>query len=605
MAFRLATLGRCNLEDEAGNVVNVPAQSLLLAAYLLDVGKPVRRRDAANLLWPGNPDAASTNLRSTLRRFSQATLEASSPVMLIDTTHISVDRQVLSGDFDITGTPVERLKALCDAVAMQFLPGFGEGKAGLDVWIRDVRLRILGDLRAQFLDMINLQQRHPDAHSDLKRAAILLLEADPDDHDIRALLSSGLSTRPLEPATVPATPMSFAETVQPVAQTFAQTLSGHPRIALLPPAAATGTNPDGRIADALIEDLTIGLCSSRTVSVVAPYTSARIQASKDKAAVLERHKVVYALDSRRNDTHLFMQLIFTPTEEIIWAGRFELSPIAVASHRIDIAAVIQRELTVQIGSHQNARADFSKRPEAYFLYLKGLQSLSNINLPSVRRARKYFKEALEHGNDFSEAFAGLSRTLSVEWLLTARGDDQLLIDAERLADRAIAVNEESSNGYKELGVSRLFMGKIDDSLAALSQAETLSPQYADVLCSYADTLNHNSDPASSIIKIKQAIDLNPISPDIYYWTAASASYFLNQFDQSLGYINQMSNKRPAARLAAACYGMLGDVDKARVYRARVFEDNPSFDLDRWLAVIPHKEMWQTEMYRDGLKKAGF
>lgn len=108
-----------------------------------------------------------------------------------------------------------------------------------------------------------------------------------------------------------------------------------------------------------------------------------------------------------------------------------------------------------------------------------------------------------------------------------------------------------------------------------------------------------------MIKIRQAISLNPIVPDMYLWTAAGASYFLHQYQQALDYIGQMSNKRPAARLAAACCGMMGDIDKARALRVKVFEDNPSFDLERWLAVIPHKEAWQTEMYREGLKRAGF
>lgn len=43
MVFRLATLGRCNLEDESGNVLNVSNQALLICAYLFDIGRPVAR----------------------------------------------------------------------------------------------------------------------------------------------------------------------------------------------------------------------------------------------------------------------------------------------------------------------------------------------------------------------------------------------------------------------------------------------------------------------------------------------------------------------------------------------------------------------------------
>ncbi|NTE88453.1 hypothetical protein G6L72_17785 [Agrobacterium rubi] len=606
MAFRLATLGRCNLEDEAGNVISVPTQSLFLCAYLYDIRRPVARRDAANLLWPGHGHAASTNLRSMLRRFSLATQSAPSPPITIDGNSLSINLQMLSCDLDFTqiATPVERLQAACSAIAMQFLPSLGDGKTALDTWVRDVRRRLLGTLRAQFLEIIGSETQSPDIKTELRRTAVLLLEADPDDHDIRRHLASGLTGG--RSAILPATPIARILPAHIMSgEPVGETQTPQPRIALLPPSTSREANREGSILNALIEDLTIGLCSSRTVSVVAPYTSERIQASKDKAAALEKHNVVYALDSRRNDTHLFVQLIFTPTEEIIWADRFALSPVAIAAHRETMATAIQRELMSRIGSHQGAVSDFARRPEAYFLYLKGLQTLSSVSLPSIRRARKYFKEALEHGNDLPEALAAMSRTLTTEWILTARCDEELLTKAQYFADCAIKENDGFASGFKELGVSRLFMGRIDDSLAALSQAEHLSPQYADVLASHADSLIHASDPVSAMVKIKHAISLNPISPDIYFWTAAGASYFLQEYDQALNYIDQMDNKRAASRLAAACCGMLGAIDKARAHRAKVFEDNPSFDLERWLAVIPHKEQWQTELYREGLKRAGF
>lgn len=605
MGFRLAALGRCNLEDELGNVINVPAQSVLLIAYLFDVNRTVQRREVANLLWPGNTEIASTNLRSTLRRFTLATASGPTQLLSIDATSVSLNRSTITCDFDVMAsqTALECLKAACNAVAMQFLPSYGDGKTIFDTWVRDVRLRLVGILRSQFMEVLRSRELQAIGNAELKRAAVLLLEADPHDHEVRQHLTAGFAFE--KAISLPAAPVPQPQTSPEQHRALTEKSAAHPRIALLPPLTSKEASRDGSVANALIEDLTIGLCSSRSLSVVAPYTSERIQASKDKAAVLEKHNVVYALDTRRTDTHLFLQLIFTPTEEIIWAERFELSPISVAAHRIDIGAAVQRALTSRIGVHQSAVGDFSSRPEAYFLYLKGLQSLSNINLPSVRRARKYFKEALDHGTDFSEALAGMSRTLSMEWILTARGDNDLLAKAEEFAGNAIKHSEISVNGFKELGVSRLFMGRIDESLEALSQAEKLSPQYADVLCSHADSLIHGSDPANAIDKIGEALSLNPIAPDMYYWTAAGASYFLQQYHEALDYIGQMSNKRPAARLAAACCGMLGDIDKARVYRAKVFEDNPSFNLERWLAVIPHKEPWQTEMYREGLKKAGF
>ena len=176
MVCRLATLGRCNLDDETGNVLNVPTQALLISAHLFDIGRPVARRDVANLLWPGNAEAALTNMRSTLRRFALAMKNAPAPLIIADTNALSLNRQMVACDLDFVtiSEPLERLNAACGAVAMQFLPFAGVGKTAFDIWVRDVRLRLLSTLRSLFMDISDSPVLRSKAQADLKRAAVLL-----------------------------------------------------------------------------------------------------------------------------------------------------------------------------------------------------------------------------------------------------------------------------------------------------------------------------------------------------------------------------------------------------------------------------------------------
>lgn len=302
---------------------------------------------------------------------------------------------------------------------------------------------------------------------------------------------------------------------------------------------------------------------------------------------------------------MFVQLIYMPTDEIVWASRFQLDPLAISHGKASISDAIQQAIIDKINERRSIVSSFDERPKPYFDYLKGLQALSTLNLPAVRKARRYFKNALDGERGFAAALAGVSRTLTMEWLLTARNDPELLHHAERLARAAIDENRQLAGAFKELGVSQLYMGKIDESLHALGEAEAISPHYADVLYSHADTLVHASDPRSALAKIESAIELNPLSPDTYFWTAAGASFFLGDYQQALGYIGRMHDSNPASRLAAASWAMLGESAKARACRVRVLKNNPDFDLERWLKMIPHKERWQTELYREGLVKAGF
>lgn len=59
------------------------------------------------------------------------------------------------------------------------------------------------------------------------------------------------------------------------------------------------------------------------------------------------------------------------------------------------------------------------------------------------------------------------------------------------------------------------------------------------------------------------------------------------------------------RLSAACWAMLGDIRKARSFVRKARQSNPDFDVDKWLSVIAMKEQWQKDLYREGLRKAGF
>jgi tetratricopeptide (TPR) repeat protein len=603
MAFQLSTLGTCSLDDEKGNRVNVPGQALLLLAFLCDTGRPIHRKAMAAFLWPNNLQASGANLRSTLLRLGAATARSATPMVSSISTDLVLNCDVLHWDLgaieSVSG--VVKLQTLADAVAKNFLPTYGNGSGAIAVWVRDVRARLARQLRAEFFSALG-EPSASQQRGELKRAAVLLLDWDPADNEVRLALGNRITHRvQFVSAPEDRTPGDLS----PHAIGTASDIRVPPRIALLPPETLEESERAGSVANAVIEDLTISLCVDQSVSVVAPFTAEQIRSSKNKAALLKQHDVIYALDTKRTGDSLFAQLIFMPRDEIVWATRVQLDGSQITSHRNSIATGIQNSIIEHVGAFHHVVSDFECKPQAYFAYLEGLQCLSRLTLPNVRRARKRFKEALEHERGFAAALAGIARTLTMEWVLTARGDGDLLIQAEKMAADAIHDDDQFAGGFKELGVTRLYMGKIDGSLEALSRAENLSPHYADVICSHADSLNHGANPKAALAKVSNALDLNPLAPDYYYWTAAGASYFLGEYTDALAYLDKMRDAGPASRLAAASWAMLGNISKAKACRRRVLRDNPDFDLEVWLSMIPNKEKWQTEHYREGLVRAGF
>jgi TolB-like protein/Tfp pilus assembly protein PilF len=381
-------------------------------------------------------------------------------------------------------------------------------------------------------------------------------------------------------------------------------------LALLPPTNQSRDPAAARLVTSLIEDITIGFCVLNSIQVIAPYSAIQIsRQSSDKLATFEQHEITYVLDTRLSEAErglsLFSQLIYLATDEVVWAERFSLDGGDLARNNRDISRRLALSIAAEIDRHRITRAHFEQNPAAYHRYLIGRQHFARLTLPNLRRARKEMKAALKESPDFAPALSSIARTYSEEWFLTARGDRDLLKSAEAYALKAIAARDDLADGYRELGVVKLQQGALDESMEALELAETLSPHYADVIADHADTLAHCSHLEAACRKIEDAIELNPLSPDAYLWTAAGANYGLGRFETALAYIDQMAESSLADRLSAASWAMLGETKKARFFVRRVREANPDFDVERWLSVVPIKEQWHKDLYRDGLKKAGF
>jgi tetratricopeptide (TPR) repeat protein len=252
-----------------------------------------------------------------------------------------------------------------------------------------------------------------------------------------------------------------------------------------------------------------------------------------------------------------------------------------------------------------ASYDAEPNSTAYHLYLAGQRNLRTLGLPSVRRARRHFKASAMECQDFVPAISGLARTYQQEWLLTATGDQELLGEAERLALMSRDIDPEDARGYRELGVCRLYGGRFDESIEALGQAEKRSPQFADLLNDFADAYSHTCDFPAALEKITKAIELNPLCPDHYWWTAAGANYHLQRYRDAIRCMGHMRDQSAAYRLMAAAHAMLGDREKARMYARKTREIHPDFSISSWLSIVPIQDPYYAKHYEQGLREAGF
>ncbi len=603
MAARLQTLGHLRLLDEGGNGIVFPEKALLILCYLRTRGlRDMPRADAAGLFWDdANTGAAYASLRQTVSRVQKRQRDLGRTYLVFTDAAIALGPDPVESDIELVreGAGLDLLAGLLNE---EFLRHVKPGNPALSNWIALQRAAHIALLRRTLLE--GAPQDGDGARQARSAAALRLLEANPRDEEVRAVLTG----RPTVPATL-MTPQPIAGFASAEEAGIALPRANPPRVVLLPPVTAYASRSATRFSEALIEDVTIGLCALRSISIIAPHTAAQISLKADRAATYERHKISYILETRlrdEGDGHtLFVQLIYFGSDEVIWAERFPLSAEGLARSRQMIAHQIAGAIATEIERNELVRSDYERDADAYRSFLLGQGQLKNLDLRAIRRARKSFREALQANGGFAPALGGLARSYFLEWLVTARGDEALLRQAEQHAEEAIRADERLPSGYRELGVVKLYARQFDESVAYHDRAEALSPHYANVIASYADTLVQASRPDVGLRKIEQAIELNPLPPDEYFWTAAGAAYSLGLYQQALVYIARMKDRAAADRLSAASWSMLGDLKKARQFIRRTYDVHPGFDLEAWMAIVPFKEEWQRKHYYEGLKKAGF
>ena len=639
MKFLLRTFGEIALLDGDEHQIKFPKKALLIIAYLLASDrKSVSRTNMARFLW-GDGDLANslTNLRKLVSRIKSRQSELNTEFLTFDDMDIylvtgSLKSDIFPADADTSKDSIKSLARLIEALQSKFMERANcQTRAFID-WREGERKRHFAILK----ETLDAAVKLPIATGDvalIKEAALLLFEAEPQDIAThRILLKAFDAEGGLEqlkriftqrkdlasswPALLRASSRSSISAAAPHSTAISEQdiplrrISRLPRLALLPPAGGSTDDVATMLASSLIEDITLGFSALHSLRVIAPYSAAQIgRQSGDQTTLFERYDINYVLESRligpKEDPTLFTQLISLPGGKILWAKHFSFAKPDLARYKREISQEIVRISVAKVEHHELARIYFEPSPVAYHRYLVGLQYLDRPTLPNLTHARKELKAALRHSADFVPALGSLARTYSKEWRLTPRGEHQLLKSAEDFAERAISVRNDLSDGYRELGVAKLFLGSIDSSVEALEIAETLSPHNADIIADHADTLVHFSRPGLALEKIQRAMDLNPINPDVYLWIAARANYALNQFQTVLDYIGRMIDPRQADGLAAASWAMLGNQDEARALVRRVRENNPAFDVDEWLSLVPVKERWHKDLYREGLKKAGF
>jgi TolB-like protein len=363
------------------------------------------------------------------------------------------------------------------------------------------------------------------------------------------------------------------------------------------------------LADAMVEDVCLQLCRMRTFAMFAPHTARQVAGGEPVLAVAP-YNVRYVARTMllpRADGGLRLSLSLTRTSSgsIVFAEQFDFDEAVIGVRFAELAETIAAQVArmierVEIGTYRRTGA-----ASAYVQYLLGTKVLDAHDLKRLRRARHHFARALDLEPNYVPAMTGIARTLTKEALALRRADRELPARAMDLADQATRIDPLDPNAWREKAAASLYLHDLDSSLGYLDAALSRAQHHADIIAEKAEVLVHASRPREARQLMDEAMALNPLPPDDYYWTLGSAEFFLGRYEQSVSALRRMRNVDSASRLMAAAAAMMGDMDTATRSRKRWMRIYPNLRTDAFGKFMPHSSKSDVERFLEALRRAGF
>jgi adenylate cyclase len=365
-------------------------------------------------------------------------------------------------------------------------------------------------------------------------------------------------------------------------------------IVVLPFLNLSGDPQQERVSDGITDSLTTDLARAVPGSFVVSRDTAF--AYKGKAADVRqigralnvRYVVAGSVLPDGELIRVNSQLLDADTGGHLWAERFDLKRSDLLDVQDDIVERLSRAIGLKMIESEARRSERERAESAHDLILRGM---ALINRPTSKvtmlQARQLFGQAIEIERDNPEAMAGiasthifevlngyhetgnaerldladglLTRALSVapRALLALKAKAALLRaqgrfeDAIMAAESVIEENPAEPWAYKEIGLSNLYLGRLEQSLGWFGKADGFGPRDPG-RWTWLDGQGHAlillGRDIEAIRFLRMALDANPnaLSPHAFL---AAAYALLRRLDEAREELAQYNRLRPGETLA--------------------------------------------------------
>jgi adenylate cyclase len=393
-------------------------------------------------------------------------------------------------------------------------------------------------------------------------------------------------------------------------------LAGRPTVAVLPFRNLSSDPGQDYFSDGITEDVTTALGRFSNLLVIAKSASFQFKGSNASPGEVGRLlDARYLLEGsiRRVADRLRVNAELTEAARglHVWSETYDTEIKDIFAVQDDIARRVVGAAAVKLTRFEQERALTKPAANlaAYEYVLRGREILSHATREDNDEAAALFQRAIDLDPNYAAAYAALGgshlEAVSSGWTEFGREE---LAQAETLAQKALALDPTTTNGYRLLARVNLYRRQFDLALSQTDRALEVNPADADSYELRGIVLVWAGRPAEAITWLDAALRFD--GANTAPLTLCVAYYLLGRYSESVQAGDRTLARKPgrfirstAHPVLAAAYAQMGREQDGQRERAIVLGLWPFFDAGRFAAQFGTQEA--RDQMLAGLKKAGF
>jgi TolB-like protein/DNA-binding SARP family transcriptional activator len=394
------------------------------------------------------------------------------------------------------------------------------------------------------------------------------------------------------------------------------TLPDRPSIAVLPFNNMSGDPEQEYFSDGMTEDLITDLSKVSGLFVIArnssfAYKGRRVDLRKVGQELGVRYVLEGSVRKAGGRVRINAQLIDSGSGGHVWAERFDRKLEDIFDLQDQVTRKIVSALAVTLKPAEVERRSHKTKidPNAYDVFLRGLERLRRFTPETNIEAREFFRQAMLIDPRYARAVSGLGFAYAMDVFLGAKVDREAALQlAERYVSAGLKLDDTVPQVHFAVSFVHQRYQRYDLAVQAARRAIELDTNYADGYAQLASALIQEGFHKEGLKGVASAIRLNPQRPFFYLEVMARGNFMLGRYDEAAKYYGQVIQANPgfiiAHRGLAASYAHLGRMEDAKWEAAEILTLQPDFSLRAQREMSPFRRKEDMERFIDGLRKAG-